>query len=223
MVARYTLDADGKIDVASKKVLLKYPYPTIAADHGGGGLGFDSKGNLYIGTGDDTFIGECDGFSPHDERAGRAPWDAQKSSANSKDFRGKILRIKPTEEGGYTIPAGNLFTDTANGLPEIYTMGTAILFRFSLDPKNDWLYWGEPGPNSPVDSATRGPRGHDEINLAKGAGQLWMAPFRRPRTSLSGISTSKPGPRARPGTRTSPSTIRPTIPASRNCRPRSRP
>lgn len=170
LLVRYTAGSDGKLDLASKKTLFRVPYPSISADHGGGGLAFDSKGNLYLGTGDDTFIGECDGFSPHDERPGRAPWDAQKSAANSKDPRGKILRIKPNADGSYAIPAGNLFKDTAAGLAEIYTMGNRNPFRFSIDPKTDWLYWAEPGPNSPVDSSNRGPRGHDEINMTKEPG-----------------------------------------------------
>lgn len=200
LVARFTAGSDFKLDTASKKVLLRVPYPGVHADHGGGGLAFDSKGNLYIGTGDDTFIGECDGFSPHDERAGRAPWDAQKSSANSKDLRGKILRIKPTADGKYTLPEGNLFKDTSQGLGEIYTMGNRNPFRFSIDPKTDWLYWAEPGPNSPVDSAGRGPRGHDEINMTKEPGFFGWPYFIGPNKSYKhfNFETRTAGPEWNP-------------------------
>ncbi len=170
ILTRYTLGTDGKL--TERKTLLKFFYSAAGADHGGGGLGWDSKGNLYLGTGDDTFIGACDGFSPHDERPGRLPFDAQKSASSTKDFRGKILRITPKEDGTYTIPAGNLFTDTTKGFPEIYTMGNRNPFRFSFDPKTDWLYWGEPGPNATADSAARGPRNIDEINMTKEPGNF---------------------------------------------------
>ena len=54
-------------------------------------------GNLYLSTGDDTNPFESQGSAPIDERATRNPaFDAQRSSANTNDLRGKILRIKPT-------------------------------------------------------------------------------------------------------------------------------
>ena len=77
--------------------------------HVGGDVGFDSKGNLYLTTGDNTNSWASDGFSPIDERPGRAPFDAQRSSANTNDLRGKLLRIKVGADGSYTVPDGNLF------------------------------------------------------------------------------------------------------------------
>src|SRR5688500_20398918 len=38
-------------------------------------------------------------------------WDAQRTSANTNALNGKVLKIKPALEGGYTIPAGNLFDE----------------------------------------------------------------------------------------------------------------
>ena len=64
---------------------------------------------LYISTGDNTSPFASDGFSPSDETPGRSPFDAQKSSANTNDLRGKILRIHIEPDGTYTIPEGNLF------------------------------------------------------------------------------------------------------------------
>ncbi|KOG20833.1 ThuA domain-containing protein, partial [Streptomyces viridochromogenes] len=43
------------------------------------------------------------------ERAGREKYDAQRSSANTNDLRGKILRIHPEAAGRHMIAAGNLF------------------------------------------------------------------------------------------------------------------
>jgi hypothetical protein len=79
------------------------------------------------------------------------------------------LRIRPTDDGGYEIPEGNLFTPD-QGAPEIYTKGNRNPFRIAIDPATDWLYWGEVGPDSGNDAGGRGPRGYDEVNQAKGAG-----------------------------------------------------
>ena len=42
--------------------------------------------------------------SPMDERPGRSFADAQRSSGNTNDLRGKILRIRPLPDGTYAIP-----------------------------------------------------------------------------------------------------------------------
>ena len=74
-------------------------------------------------------------------------WDAQRTSANTNSYSGKILRItplaNPTGPGvgtGYTIPSGNLFheaEDTTNKtLPEIYAMGFRNPFRITIDPQD---------------------------------------------------------------------------------------
>ena len=73
--------------------------------HVGGDIVFDAAGNLILATGDDTNPFESDGYTPIDERAGRNPaFDAQRSSANTNDLRGKVLRITVGAAGGYTIP-----------------------------------------------------------------------------------------------------------------------
>ena len=75
---------------------------------------------LYIAVGDNTNPIESDGYAPIDDRSGSSPWDARKSSANTDDLRGKILRIQ-VENEGYSIPEGNLFPeDGSEGRPEIY-------------------------------------------------------------------------------------------------------
>ncbi len=169
-VSRFTL-AGNQLDLSSEQVLLEIPTQRDQCCHSGGSLTFDPAGNLYISTGDNTNPFESSGYAPIDERPGRSPWDAQKSSSNASDLRGKILRIKPTAAGGYTIPAGNLFpADGSAGRPEIYVMGNRNPFRISIDAETGWLYWGDVGPDASDDSASRGPRGYDEINQARAAG-----------------------------------------------------
>jgi cytochrome c len=173
VLSRFEIHND-QLHLSTEKVLLRTPDERAVQWHVAGGTDFDSQGNLYVAVGDNTNPFESSGFSPHDERSGRALFDAQRTAANSRDFRGKILRIKPTDDGGYEIPEGNLF-DAQDGLPEIYVMGNRNPFRIAVDRGNDWLYWGEVGPDANDNAealATRGPRGYDEFNRAKSAGNF---------------------------------------------------
>ncbi|WP_332910309.1 PQQ-dependent sugar dehydrogenase [Algoriphagus boritolerans] len=93
--------------------------------------------------------------------------DAQKTAGNSNDLRGSIIRITPQPDGTYTIPEGNLFpVGTLNTRPEIYVKGNRNPFRIGVDQRNGNLFWGEVGPDASIDSMRRGPKGHDEFNLA---------------------------------------------------------
>lgn len=169
-VARFTLTGD-ELDLGSEKVLIRVATQREECCHSGGSLTFDAKGNLYLSAGDNTNPFGSDGYAPIDERPGRSPWDAQKSSANRNDLRGKILRVTPKPDGTVSIPPGNLFpADGSNGRPEIYVMGCRNPFRISVDPATGWLFWGEVGPDAGTGNPMRGPAGFDEINLAKAAG-----------------------------------------------------
>jgi cytochrome c len=160
----------GVLDPSSEVILLEIPTQREECCHSGGAMLFGPDGNLFIALGDNTNPFASDGSAPIDERPGRSPWDAQKSSANTQDLRGKILRIRPTAQGRYEIPEGNLFSSAADGRPEIYVMGVRNPFRISVDPDTGWLYWGDVGPDAAGSSADRGPAGLDEWNQARTAG-----------------------------------------------------
>ena len=168
-VSRFTLD-DDQLDLDSEVVLMEIPVQREQCCHSGGAMLFDPDGNLYIATGDNTNPFESDGFGPIDERPNRSAWDAQRTSGNTNDLRGKILRITPQDDGSYTIPEGNLFSDTQDGLPEIYIMGVRNPFRMGFDDRRGWLYWGDVGPDAGNASSNRGARGYDEFNQARAAG-----------------------------------------------------
>ena len=132
----------------------------------GGDMVFDTNGNLILAVGDNTDPFESSGYSPIDERSGRQDFDAQRTSGNTNDLRGKIVRIHPEPDGTYTIPSGNLFAPgTALTRPEIYAMGFRNPFRIGLDPKNNHIIVGDYGPDAGSDSATRGSRGGVEWNV----------------------------------------------------------
>ncbi|MEQ8581500.1 MAG: PQQ-dependent sugar dehydrogenase [Marinoscillum sp.] len=164
-ISRFCFTSEG-LDRASEKVIMEIPTQRDECCHSAGDLEFDRAGNLYISTGDNTFSRASDGFTPLDERPGRSAFDSQKSSSNTMDKRGKILRIHPEKDGTYTIPDGNLFPkDAAEGLPEIYIMGARNPFTIAINGDKGWLYWGDVGPDGNVTS-DRGPTAHDEINFA---------------------------------------------------------
>jgi cytochrome c len=169
-LSRFTFTGDS-LDRASEKILLTVPTQRDECCHSAGSIEFGPERLLYLSIGDNTSPRET-GYGPIDERPGRAAWDAQKSSSNTNDLRGKILRIKPEDDGTYSIPEGNLFTDPSKGRPEIYVMGVRNPFRISVDSKNGFLYWGDVGPDAGKDSVGFGSRGYDEINQARKAGNF---------------------------------------------------
>jgi len=169
ILARYEYK-NNKLVTASKKIILEVPTQREQCCHTGGGIAFDAGNNLYLSTGDNTSP-RATAYAPIDERKGRSPWDAQKSSANTNDLRGKIIRIHPNADGTYDVPDGNLFPKgTANTKPEIYVMGTRNPYRISVDKKTGYLYWGDVGPDSGKDSTGWGPRSYDEFNEARKPG-----------------------------------------------------
>ncbi len=178
-VTRFTVTpGTSAIDPASAKLIIEVPARREPDEpgHTGGGLDFDLQGNLLLGVGDDVnpHSEPSGGYAPLSERPGTFH-DARATSANTNDLRGKLLRIKPGADGGYTIPEGNLFPeseDTQNKtLPEIYAMGFRNPFRFSVDPNTGWIGLADYAPDSGQERpADRGPAGIVEWNLIKGPG-----------------------------------------------------
>jgi len=170
--SRFTLQGN-KIEEGSEKKLIEFHEPFGTGPHHAGSLEFGPEGCLYISTGDDTSPGgDSKGYAPIDDRPGQFRLSAEKSSSNPFSYNGKVLRIRPTNDGGYDIPEGNLFPkDGTKGLPEVYVMGCRNPWRINLNQKTGTLYFGDVGPDAYLEGE-RGPAGHDEINQVKQAGNF---------------------------------------------------
>ena len=178
-LSRFVLSKDNTLNLGSEEVLLQVPVEANSGAHHGGSLAWDGNGNLYLSTGDSSSPFPADGYAPLDERPGEEFFslDAQRSAGNTNDLKGKILRIRPkyaVAEGEplYSVPEGNLFpVGTANARPEIYAMGCRNPYRLAVNPRTGTVYWGDIGPDAGEPGA-QGPRGYDEFNQAKEAGNF---------------------------------------------------
>jgi len=177
---------NDQLDQESEKVILEFYSQRQICCHTGGSIAFGGDNELYLSVGDNStpfdqpnqpYVNR--GFAPLDDRPGFENYDARRSAGNTNDLRGKILRILLNENGTYDIPEGNLFSpDQDKARPEIYVMGNRNPYRISVDSKTGFLYWGEVGPDAVNDSLeTRGPRGYDEINQARKAGNFGWPMF----------------------------------------------
>ncbi len=167
---------DNKVDPASEKKILQYPIDKNCC-HTGGDLQFGNNGELFFSTGDNTNPHDQDGYAPIDFRPEMLKNDDLRSAGNTNDLRGKVLRIipksdGPNAEGGYDIPAGNLFADATQGRPEIYVMGARNPYSVTYDKKTGTLFYGDVGPDASNDSDEKGSRGYDEVNRVTAPGNF---------------------------------------------------
>ncbi len=161
-LSRFKLAQDGTLDTSSEQQILRVDATRGMCCHVGGDIAFGPDGLLHLSTGDDTNPFQSSGYTPIDERANRNPvFDAQRTSGNTNDLRGKVLRIDVAADGSYTVPEDNLFAgdgdDRTRG--EIYAMGFRNPYRISVDQRSGDVYVGNYGPDAGTADPQRGPAG----------------------------------------------------------------
>lgn len=167
---------NNQIDSTTEQKILQYTIDNNCC-HTGGDLQFGNNGELFFSTGDNTNPHDQDGYAPLDFRKDMKKNDGLRGAGNTNDLRGKVLRIIPKNDGpkadgGYDIPAGNLFTDAAQGRPEIYVMGARNPYSITFDKRTSTLFYGDVGPDASSDSDEKGARGYDEINRVTAPGNF---------------------------------------------------
>ncbi|WP_129710936.1 ThuA domain-containing protein, partial [Haloactinopolyspora alba] len=181
-VSRLTYDFETQsIDMASRKDLLQWDTQIHSCCHAGGGMDFDSKGNLYVGSGDNNSSRGSSGYSGNNwtkDYKGVSFQDARRTSGNTNNLNGKILRIHPEDDGTYTIPEGNLFPESEDPgdktRPEIYVMGVRNISTLSIDPETDWLKAAWVGPDAFAPDPELGPAKYETATIITSAGnQGW--------------------------------------------------
>jgi aldose sugar dehydrogenase len=170
-LSRFTLDGDV-LDLASEEVLLENPAFWDECCHYGGDLEWLPDGTIVLSTGDDTNPHSSGGFSPRDAQEGRDAWNAERTSQNPADRRGKILRLNP--DG--TVPDGSVEGVEANPFvgddaydPYVYALGFRSPYRITVHESGS-LYVGNVGPDAFFASDTRGPAGYDEVEIVPAGG-----------------------------------------------------
>jgi cytochrome c len=160
LLSRFKFE-QGELKVGTEQEIIRVPVDRGLCCHVGGQIEFDGQGNLYLSTGDDTNPFQSSGYTPIDDRANRNPaFDARRTSGNTNDLRGKILRIRVNPNGGYGVPSGNLFRPgQSQTRPEIYAMGLRNPFRFAVNRTNGDIYVGDYSPDARNPNPARGPQG----------------------------------------------------------------
>jgi cytochrome c len=157
-ISRFTVNGDV-LDLASEKILVAFPIQKDYCCHTGGDMRMDAKGDLWVSIGNNTMnhSDDTDPVAYVDESIANSVANDQGHSANTNDLRGKILRIHPTADGSYTVPAGNfkdfyasMYTaeEKAKIKPEIYAMGARNPYSIAVDDLNGWVAWGDVGPDT---------------------------------------------------------------------------
>lgn len=144
VVASYTATATG-VDLASERTVITVAQPPGRDNHKAGWIGFNPRdpGQLYIATGD-----------------GGSANDPDNVAQNLASNLGKLLRITPGANGGYTVPADNPFVNR-DGNDEIWAYGLRNPYRNSFDRQTGDLWLADVGQGA-----------REEVNFASWAGGL---------------------------------------------------
>jgi glucose/arabinose dehydrogenase len=169
LLSRFEL-VGAELDPDSETEIIRIPQQYDSCCHHGGALDFGPEGNVWISVGDNSEV--VSPYSSIDDREGRHPaYDAGRTASNTADLRGSVLRITPGENGGYSVPEGNLkdvheertgeeYSEEAFR-PAIFSMGYRNPYQVCVDSHTGALFTAtySPGYGSWSDPPERGPPG----------------------------------------------------------------
>ncbi len=126
---RAAAGAPNRADPASRRSVIRIPHPR--SNHKGGQLQVGADGMLYAGFGD-----------------GGGGGDPDENAQNLSRILGKMIRIDPGANGGYSIPADNPFRGRSGARGEVYAYGLRNPYRFSFDRRRGHLVIGDVGQDA---------------------------------------------------------------------------
>jgi glucose/arabinose dehydrogenase len=136
-----------RVAKGSRRRVILIPHPDT--EHNGAQLQFGPDGHLYISSGD-----------------GGCCYDPSDHAYKLDTLLGKILRVDPKPNGGYTIPHGNPLVGKP-GLDEIFAYGLRNPWRFSFDRKTGRIAIGDVGQDTEEEID------YETLNGARGANFGW--------------------------------------------------
>ena len=116
----------NRADPGSRRSVIRVAHHRF--NHKGGQLQVAPDGTLFAGFGD-----------------GGAGGDPDENAQNLSRMLGKMIRIRPGANGGYSIPADNPFRNRSGARPEVYAYGLRNPYRFSFDRRRGSLTIGDVG------------------------------------------------------------------------------
>lgn len=127
VVGRFSVSDSGKsLDESSMVVIIKIA--RLSPHRLGSSLEFGTDGTLYIATSDGETIN--DSPTTPSIHAAQLP----------QSLLGKVIRIRPAERAGYSVPTDNPFVKQSSFQPEIYALGFRAPEALSIAPVRNQIF-----------------------------------------------------------------------------------
>ena len=134
---------NGSVVAGSGRLVITVPLsPPAATNHNGGTVWPMPDGTVLLSVGDGGGGGDPAGNAQRLDR-----------------LTGKLLRITPKANGGYTIPRANPFIARPGARKEVWALGLRNPWRFSVDGPTGNIWIGDVGQDS-----------REEVDLLRGGG-----------------------------------------------------
>ena len=170
-LSSFVLTDANVVEMSSERVLMTNPAEWFTCCHYGGDIDLMPDGTLLLSVGDDASP-RVEQYNPRDNRPGFEAHNAERTSQNRLDRRGKVLRLMP--DGSVPTAAKGVAPNPHAGDPTydpyVYAMGFRSDYRIAVDQATGFTFVGNVGPDAGSDDVNRGPRGHDELETIRPGG-----------------------------------------------------